>query len=82
LPAVPPINAEVLVGCEQDGISRNLRHPHETGISQVHGHVCIPAEQGKHGVEMFTEGEICDDRTATEQLREGRSVSTQQMKRF
>src|SRR5215212_6512580 len=45
LAAVPPIDAEIVIGRQQNRVGENLRHANETGVGKAHRHVRVLVHQ-------------------------------------
>ena len=54
---MPPVDAEVSVGREQDNIRSRLGHSDETSISQADGDIGKFLHEGKHRIEVIAEVE-------------------------
>jgi hypothetical protein len=68
LTAVPAIDAEIRVRCEQDRIGQHLGHPQETSVRQAHRNVRIFLEKFENGRKIIVQLERADEGTTAEQL--------------
>ena len=68
--AMASIETEILVGRQDDGISKRFRHANEASISQTHRNVGILLDQPHNGLDVFGKFEANQQSTAANQCAE------------
>jgi len=61
------IDSEILVRCQDDGISEDFSHTNKAGIRKAHGNVGIFLDQFRDWLQVFRELEGDDEGTSTKQ---------------
>src|SRR3954452_1701661 len=69
LPAMPPVDAEIIVGRQQNWTGKNLRHADEAGVGKAHRHACVLFYQVENGPGAFGEIKRTHNRAAANKCR-------------
>jgi hypothetical protein len=73
--AVAPIDSEISIGREQDGIRQRLGHAHEAGVGEAHGHVCVLLHELQHGLQVIRQLEGNEQGTAAKERTQTRRAA-------
>jgi len=72
LPAVPAIDAKIVIGAEEYRVSRDFRHADEAGVGETHGDIRILVRELQDRFEFTPQVEACSHGASTEQLGQPR----------
>jgi hypothetical protein len=67
LPAVPPVDAEIVVRRQQHGIIQRLSHADKAGIRETHRHVGIFLQQLQDGIHVVGETIVAEESASAKQ---------------
>jgi len=69
------VNAEIGIGCQDDGVRERFSHSHKAGVSEAHGNVCVLLHELQHWLEVLRHVKRNEHRAAAKERAESRHAT-------